>query len=203
MQNSVQPDKAAYQIALLACGDLGTTALAKGKSIHAGLSRAEETQPGMQCSLINMYAKCGDFSTALAIHDTMLVKGQNDLELHNASLWNTMISACGMHGYGKRALELFAQMQSFSQPNEVTFIVVLNACAHSGLVDDALHFYSVMSSQFRVTPTNTHQCCVVDTLTRAGNLGEAEDFILSLPHVDEPSSFVMWVTLLAGCRLHV
>ena len=82
----VNPDKAAYQIALLACGTLGTTGLTLGKNIHADLSKAEESQPGVCSSLINIYAKCGDFTRAVSILDTMLASGQKDLDLSYVSL---------------------------------------------------------------------------------------------------------------------
>jgi pentatricopeptide repeat protein len=197
-------DKTTNQIALQACSALGTAGLVTGQKIHATLAATKlEQQQGIRSSLINMYAKCGDFNSAINIFDCMLAVGHSDQELHEVALWNSVLSACGIHGFGTRAIDLFSKMQQFTKPNEVTFVVVLNACAHSGLVDEALQFYSEMYKQFGVMPTEAHQCCIVDVLTRAGRLAEAENFILQLPSAYKLPSFVMWITLLGGCRLYV
>jgi len=82
------------------------------------------------------------------------------------------------------------------QPNSVTFLALLNACSHSGLVDEAIHYFNVMKDQYQILPDVSHYTCVVDTLGRAGRLEEAENLIKTMEQPD----VVTWIALLGACR---
>nr|ADE77588.1 unknown [Picea sitchensis] len=118
----------------------------------------------------------------------------------NVVSWNAMIVGYGMHGHGEDALVLFTQMQQRGvKPNEITFISVLSACSHAGLVDEGWKCYNCMTLDYAITPTVEHYACMVDLLGRAGHLNEAWDFIEKMPI--EPGASV-WGAFLGSCRIH-
>ena len=159
-----------------------------GKKIHSQINESGiEWNIEMKTSLLNMYSKCGSIDDARSIFDNM--------ESKDIISWNAMISGYGQNGNSKEAIELFQQMQqSGIQPDSITFIALLNACSHAGLVDEALHYFNTMKDQYQITPDVTHYNCVVDTLGRAGRLEEAENLIKTMPQPD----IITWITLL-GC----
>eukprot|EP01018_Ginkgo_biloba_P008721 Gb_40380 [translate_table: standard] len=187
----VKPDSATFANVLLACSDLA--ALQEGKQVHEVIIRS-----GFQChifvssALVGMYAKCGSIDDAYKVFDK--------IPRRDVVSWTAMIVGYAMHGCGMEALQLFEQMQLFGiKPNHVTFVGVLSACCHAGLVDDAWHYFECMSRDYHITPAVEHYCCMVDLLGRAGRLDEAQDFINKMPI--EPDAAV-WGSLLAACRIH-
>ena len=51
------------------------------------------------------------------------------------------VNAFGLNGMGSQAIEIFSQMPPESMA-EVTYICILNACSHSGLVDEARSIFN-------------------------------------------------------------
>jgi len=84
-------------------------------------------------------------------------------------------------------------------PNEVTFVGLLHACSHSGLVDEGRQFFKSMSSDYGLTPLLEHYACMVDLLGRAGDVQGALQFIYDMPI--EPDA-VIWSALLGACKIH-
>ncbi|KAK0583995.1 hypothetical protein LWI29_006205 [Acer saccharum] len=85
------------------------------------------------------------------------------------------------------------------RPNDVTLLGVLSACSHVGLVEEGLQLYRNMETEYGIIPTREHCSCVVDLLTRAGHIHEAEAFINQMAL--DPG-VVVWKTLLAACKTH-
>lgn len=85
------------------------------------------------------------------------------------------------------------------KPNEITFVGILTACSHIGMVEEGLKLYRTMLEEYGISPTKEHCSCMVDLLARAGCLDEAEDFIKQIPF--DPD-IVVWKTLLAACKVH-
>ena len=111
----------------------------------------------MRNSLLNMYSKCGSMNEAQSIFDTMQSKNIVIMECND--------SGYGQNGDGKESIELFEEMeQEGIQPDSITFVALLNACSHSGLVDEALHYFKSMKDKYQILPDVTHYNCVVDTL---------------------------------------
>lgn len=114
--------------------------------------------------------------------------------------WNAIIAGNAQHGNGKDALQLFEQMQKTGmKPDHITFVGVLSACNHAGLVDQGWHFFELMYQNFCITPRVEHYACMVDLLGRSGCLEEAVDLINKMycePHA------TIWGTLLGACRVH-
>ncbi|KAJ4974010.1 hypothetical protein NE237_007184 [Protea cynaroides] len=207
MEN-VEPDQVTVTVALSACADLG--ALDMGGWIHAYVCHYQgiEADLCLNNALINMYAKCGDIRKARRLFDGAKQK--------DVTTWTSMIIGHALHGQTEEALELFAKMEEGNKhrkrnrnngdqrnklvlPNQVTFIGVLMACSHAGLVEEGKHYMKSMKENYGLTPQISHYGCMVDLLCRAGLLEEAYGFIMDMPI--QPTA-VVWRTLLSACSLH-
>ncbi|GFP80358.1 pentatricopeptide repeat-containing protein at5g48910 [Phtheirospermum japonicum] len=114
--------------------------------------------------------------------------------------WSAIIDGYNKSGYFKDALELFNRMQRDEEkPNDITFVALLNACAHAGLVQEGLKYFVSMKQTYLVEPTVEHYGCVVNLLGKRGYFKEAEDLIDSMPM--KPNSAV-WGAFLCACRKH-
>ncbi|MQL89389.1 hypothetical protein Taro_021965 [Colocasia esculenta] len=176
---------------LFTCAQAG--ALQFGKCIHNQVVRMGlEDDVYVGTSLVDMYCKCGRVVMARRAFDRM----QN----RNIKSWTAMIAGYGMHGHGGKALEVFAEMRRSSlRPNYITFVSVLAACSHAGLMNEGRHWFCAMKREFDIDPGLEHYACMVDLLGRAGHLREAYDLIMGMRI--EPDS-VVWGALLAACRIH-
>ncbi|KAK4411600.1 Pentatricopeptide repeat-containing protein [Sesamum angolense] len=111
-----------------------------------------------------------------------------------------MITSYAHHGKGLEALQLFDLMKkSGIEPDDVTFVGVLSACSHTGLVGEGYFHLNSMIRDYGIEPGYKHYTCMVDLLGRAGSLEEAHSFIVNMPI--EPNTLV-WETLLAACKVH-
>ncbi|XAR61836.1 hypothetical protein NMG60_11016360 [Bertholletia excelsa] len=179
-------------IMVSACAYLGSRQ--HGRRLHNLIITSEiEIDVTLRNAIMDMYAKCGDLDTAIKMFNNSL-PGERD-----ASSWNVLISAYGIHGFGKEALELFSQMlKEGVQPNHITFTSILSACSHAGLIDEGRICFENMT-KFSVTPEAKHYACMVDMLGRAGLLHEAYNLIKQMPL--QPNDAV-WGALLLACRIH-
>eukprot|EP01018_Ginkgo_biloba_P037437 Gb_29877 [translate_table: standard] len=187
----LKPDLVTMVSLLQACAHLG--ALKQGKWIHDYVLRSGfESNVTVGNSLIDMYAKCGSIDLARLQFDKMPQK--------NVVSWSAMIAGYGMHGHGEDAVALFSQMQQTDmKPDCITFVCVLSACSHAGLVDEGWQYFECMDRDFCIKPRLEHYACMVDLLGRAGHLDEAQDFVKKMPV--EPDAGV-WGALLGACRIH-
>ncbi|KAK4764991.1 hypothetical protein SAY86_026081 [Trapa natans] len=143
-------------------------------------------------ALIDMYSKCGRVDDARRIFDQMPKR--------NVFSWTSMIDGYGKNGEPCRALELFCLMKERRvEPNYVTFLGALSACAHAGLVDKGRKIFDSMEKDYSLKPQMEHYACMVDLLGRAGNLNDAWNLIMEIP--EKPNSDV-WAALLSSCRLY-
>uniref|UniRef100_A0ACD5WFS2 Uncharacterized protein n=1 Tax=Avena sativa TaxID=4498 RepID=A0ACD5WFS2_AVESA len=141
-------------------------------------------------SLIDLYAKIGSIQNSLKVFSEMM-------DRRNLVSWTSIISGFAMHGLSTEAVELFAEMRRAGiKPNRITFLSVLNACSHGGLVEQGVVFFKSMLYEYNINPEIKHFGCIIDMLGRAGRLCEAEQVISGLPM--EVNS-VVWRTLLGCC----
>ncbi|KAK6131247.1 hypothetical protein DH2020_035004 [Rehmannia glutinosa] len=118
----------------------------------------------------------------------------------NVKSWSAMIAGYGMHGQAREALEVLSDMiQAGIKPNSISFVSVLSACCHAGLVDEGWHWFCAMQHRFNIKPSVEHYGCMVDLLGRAGYLKKAYNLILEMKVRPD---FVIWCSLLASCRIH-
>ncbi|KAK9265512.1 hypothetical protein L1049_021553 [Liquidambar formosana] len=190
--SGIEPDDATLVVTLSACSALG--ALDSGRWVHSCIDGTSLCSIiSVANSLIDMYAKCGAVEAAL--------KTFNEMNERNIVTWNTMILGLAMHGHADEALELFSKMLEgkLETPNDVTFLGVLGACSHRGMVEEGRRYFDSMSIDYHIEPTIKHYGCMVDLLGRAGFVGEAYHLIRSMP---VECNAIVWRTLLAACRLH-
>lgn len=146
-------------------------------------------------SLIDSYAKIGCIKSALIVFEEISISRRNLVS------WTSIISGFAMHGMAKEAVESFQMMENQSlTPNQVTFLSLLNACSHGGLVDEGLMFFTKMVNECGISPGIKHYGCLIDMLGRAGRLEEAEKTALKIPF--ENANVVIWRTLLGACSFH-
>eukprot|EP01018_Ginkgo_biloba_P002101 Gb_06088 [translate_table: standard] len=187
----VKPNLMTFTSLLPACANLA--ALEKGMEIHVEIIRSGlQSDVFVESALLDMYAKCGSIENARIVFDK--------IPQPNVVSWNSMIVGYAMNGCGKEALKLFERMQHFgTNPNHITFLCVLSACCHGGLVDEGRQYFDCMSQYYQITPTMEHYGCMVGLLGRAGHLGEAQDLINKMPIKPDAS---VWGSLLGACKIH-
>ncbi|KAK9134343.1 hypothetical protein Syun_013673 [Stephania yunnanensis] len=189
----IRIDDFTFASVLAACA--GMASIRHGGQVHAHIIRTrvvDLVDVGVDNALVNMYAKCGNIGYATLVFHRMLHR--------NLLSWNTMIAALGNHGLGRRAIEVFEQMKAVGvNPDSVTFIGLLSACNHSGLVNEGLRFFNAMKETHNICQEIEHFSCLVDLLGRAGKLKLAQEYV-------EQSQFkkdkVVLGSLLSACRLH-
>ncbi|XP_027096019.2 pentatricopeptide repeat-containing protein At3g63370, chloroplastic isoform X1 [Coffea arabica] len=190
-ENKIELDCVATLSILSAAADL--SALRKGKEIHGFLLRNGFIIEGpVASSLVDMYACCGIVDDSYKVFSSTLNK--------DLPIWTSMISAYGMHGYGKVAIDLFRRLESENLvPDHITFLAVLYACSHSALVEEGKEVFESMQDEYKLKPWPEHYTCMVDMLARANYLEEAFHFVTMMKA--EPTAAV-WCALLGACRVH-
>ncbi|KAI3904629.1 hypothetical protein MKW98_014809 [Papaver atlanticum] len=191
-ENGVPPNEVTIASVLPACANLGASEIGERIETYA---RGKRFLRNIYVSnaLLEMYAKCGKIDAARRIFDEIGTK--KDL-----CTWNSMIMCMAVHGRSMEGLELFHEMvRGGTAPDDVTFVGVLLACTHDGLVEEAYQFFKSMKKDFSITPKLEHYSCIVDLLGRAGKLKEAYDLINKMPV--KPDS-VVWGALLGACSFY-
>lgn len=184
------PDEVTLAAVLSACGTIGDLTL--GKAIHNYIR--DSFNPGITLvnSLMDMYAKCGQVDAAIGLFSEMHSK--------NTISWNVIIGGLAMHGRAQDAIMFFRSMvcNSFS-PDEITFVGLLSACSHGGLLEDGQYYFESMRHVYNVKHEIEHYACMVDLLGRRGQLGKAVALIKDMPMKPD---VVVWGALLGASRIH-
>lgn len=143
-------------------------------------------------ALLDMYAKCGSLKDAIKTFKEMPDK--------NIVTWNALISAYAQNGNGVATFQTFQEMvESGILPDSVSFLSVLTACSHCGLVNEGLNYFNSMTHIHNLVPGQEHFVSIIDMLCRKGRFKEAETFISQMPF--EPDE-IMWSAVLNSCRIH-
>ncbi|XP_055960956.1 pentatricopeptide repeat-containing protein At5g13270, chloroplastic isoform X2 [Mercurialis annua] len=164
-----------------------------GTQIHAdAIKRNLLADQHGRTAMITMYSRCGRLEYAN--------EAFKSIYRPDTVAWTAMIAGYAYQGDATEALKLFKMMQhSGVRPNAITFIAVLTACSHSGLVAEGKQYLDSMSSKYGVSPTVDHYDCMIDIYSRAGYLQEALELIRSMPFNPDAMS---WKCLLGGCWKH-
>ncbi|KAK1407319.1 hypothetical protein QVD17_38933 [Tagetes erecta] len=193
MQNAcVTPDDATLVVVLSACAALGVLDI--GRWVHLIVNRRCLMKDVMIAnSVMHMYMRCGEIQEACKIFDKMSDK--------NLVTWNTMILGHATHGHVQDALSLFSSMinEKLGPPDEVTFLGVLTACSHGGMIKEGRQYFNRMTDEYNIKPTIKHFGCMVDMLSRVGLVTEAYDLVQNMPM---KCNAIVLRTLLAGCNMH-
>ncbi|KAK9288048.1 hypothetical protein L1049_016494 [Liquidambar formosana] len=187
----IEMDRVTMTTVLSACASIG--ALDQGRWIHAYVDRhGIKVDAHLSTALIDMYCKCGQIDIASKVFREAADK--------KVFMWNAMLGGLAMHSFGEEAVELFSKMIGCGiEPNEITFICILAACNHSGLVNDGLRIFNSMVVDHDVQPLIEHYGCLVDLLGRSGFLYDALQVIETMPMKAGGNELR---ALLGACKLH-
>ncbi|KAK4785974.1 hypothetical protein SAY86_002663 [Trapa natans] len=189
--NGIKPDEVTMVNCLSACSQLG--ALEVGVWIHHYVEKHNlSMNVALGTALVDMYAKCGNINRAVEVF--------TDMPKRNSLSWTAVVCGLAFHGHARDALDFFSEMvDSGLKPDDVTFLGVLTACCHGGLIEAGRRLFSSMRSEFNIQPQLKHYSCMVDLLGRAGLLEEAVELIDGMPMEADAA---IWGSLFFACKVH-
>ncbi|XP_068645396.1 pentatricopeptide repeat-containing protein At3g09040, mitochondrial-like [Aristolochia californica] len=192
IEGGEKPDEFILGSVLNACSSL--TDFGLSKCIHSFVIKmGYEDQVCVASSVIDTYAKCGDIASSRMAFNKL----SNNTD---PILYNTMITACAQHGLFLEIVELFKKMKLYNlKPTHATFVSVISACSHLGLVDEGRRIFDSISSIHGMDPSKENFGCFIDLLARNGFLEEAKHAIKQMPFESWPA---VWRSLLSGCKVH-
>ncbi|KAI5071939.1 hypothetical protein GOP47_0014190 [Adiantum capillus-veneris] len=190
-QDGIEPDRAIFLVVLRACASHGCSI--RGKIIHHQIVKSElERDVSVGNTLVDMYAKCGNFDESHNVFDR--------LSTRDIVSWGALIAGYAVNGHFSMVLDCVKGMQQSSlNPSEIIFTSVLAGCSNVGLVKQGYEFLNIMVGEFGITPSAAHYNCMVDLLGRTGCLVEAWKLLQSMPI--DPTA-IAWRSLLAGCKIY-
>ena len=187
----LEPCDYAYAGAIASCSVLGS--LDNGQQLHSQIIRlGHDSSLSVGNALITMYSRCGPVEGADTVFLTM--------PYVDSVSWNAMIAALAQHGHGVQAIQLYEKMLKENiLLYRITFLTILSACSHAGLVKEGRHYFDTMHVRYGITSEEDHYSRLIDLLCRAGMFSEAKNVTESMPF--EPGAPI-WEALLAGCWIH-
>lgn len=163
-EQGILPNDSTLVSILEACGDMAS--FENGKRVHArihGVDGGKPTEVVMSTALIDMYSKCGSMGDAQQVFDAVHTK--------DFLKWTVLITGYARQGSSELVFCMFKRMREEGvQPDEVTFLIVLTACSHVGLVSRGLKYFEVMITEHGICPSEKHHNCMINLLSRAGQL---------------------------------
>lgn len=188
-----RPNQVTVACALSAFGHMGMLQL--GKCIHGYIYRnVLGSDSYISNALVDMYGKCGSWREATMMFDRTSMK--------SLTLWNSMINCYALHGQSMTAIGVFDEMMRCgydTKPDEVTFVGLLNACTHGGLVEKGCSYFNLMTHEYGIEPQIQHYGCLIDLLGRAGQFKEAMEVIKGMRIAPDE---VIWGSLLNSCKIY-
>ncbi|KAL5557116.1 hypothetical protein UlMin_039352 [Ulmus minor] len=165
MGSGTRPNEFTFAGALNACADHAAEDL--GKQVHGYMTRIGFDPFSFAASaLVHMYSKCGNIENAKRVF-----KGMPKPDIVS---WTSLIVGYTQHGQPNEALQIFELLlKSGEKPDHVTFVGVLSACTHAGLVDKGLEYFHSIKEKHLLRYTANHYACIF-----------------------------LWASLLGGCRIH-
>lgn len=191
-QEGIKPNRVTFISVLKGCSNVA--ALDQGKLIHAHIIKSSfESDLLVGSTLVEMYAKCGNLKDAHSVFQK--------IPNRNVVTWTAMLAGYALHGHYRLVLEYFDSMQQERcKPNDVTFVCLLSACSHLGLLAQGCYHFESMMDKHGIIPTVEHYYGLVDLFGRVGHLHEAEHIIHTIPFLG--SHVVGWRSLLSHCKMH-
>lgn len=164
-----------------------------GKQIHAYVFRMGiEMGEKMLSAIIDMYSKCGNITYAKNIFQR--------ISNRDTVLYNVMIAGYAHHGYEHEALQHFEEMKERRiRPDAGTFIAILSACRHCGLVELGELYFTSMTEEYAISQEIDHYACMIDLYGRANQLEKAVALMGEMPL--EPDTVILG-TFLNACKMN-
>ncbi|XP_024525969.1 pentatricopeptide repeat-containing protein At4g39530-like isoform X1 [Selaginella moellendorffii] len=187
-QSGFLPDSRTLVAALSACGCV--VALQTGKQIQADICRwGLEDNVLVANSLVDFYGRCGRISVSQQLFEAVT-------DPRSVSAWTSLIAGYSRQGDAQKTIELFEEMQRQGMKGDrITYLSVLAACSHTGLVEKGKTYFEAMRADRDITVDAVHYACMVDLLGRANYLDEAIVVLKS----NIPSNVVAWTAFLGAC----
>lgn len=187
----IEPDAATMVGVISALAQLGSVELANWVGSYVDRKKIDRNERVLT-ALVDMHAKCGNVEKALHAFE--------EIHFPDAYSYTALINGLASHGHELKALDIFDRMQKEAiKPDPITFVGVLSACSHAGLVDKGLEYWESMFHVYGMDRRADHYACVVDMLGRAGRLKQAYEMIQSMPMGPHPGALG---ALLAACRTY-
>ncbi|KAK1273223.1 Pentatricopeptide repeat-containing protein [Acorus gramineus] len=188
---NVELDEMTFACALSACAQLG--------DLRFGLWIEEyvrfigvELDDHLKTGLIDLHVKCGSVDKAFGLF--------RSLRCRDVVAYSAMILGCGINGRASDSIRLFEEMvEAKVRPNEATFVGLLTAYNHAGLVEEGRRCFNLMEAKHGVVLRTDHYSIMVEMLGRVGCLDEAYGLIKGMPMMPHVG---VWGALLLACRLH-
>ncbi|KAF5194158.1 Pentatricopeptide repeat-containing protein [Thalictrum thalictroides] len=187
----MRPDAVTMTSVISASGQLGGSELAHWVESYVDREGVERNEIVLT-ALLDMHAKCGNIEEACRLFE--------EIPCPDVFPYSALITGLASHGHGSKALNVFQRMQDEGvEPDYITFVGVLTACSHAGLVEDGLRFWESMVKDYRIEPGGDHYACLIDMLGRAGKLDEAHEMVKGMPM--GPNAGALG-SLLAACKTY-
>ena len=186
----ISPNSVTFICSLNACGSTG--ALLKGEEIHDDIVSRGLLKKDIELgnALVDMYVKCGILDKAKRVLE--------ELPIRNVVSWNALIAGYAQQGKGHEALNCFKTIEREGlSPDEVTFLCVLSACSHSGLLHEAQMLFGSMTKTYGIVANIGHHTCMVVVFACAGQFDNAISVMKAMPSSDDTG---LWIALLGACR---
>ncbi|KAL8201313.1 hypothetical protein R6Q57_012652 [Mikania cordata] len=159
---------------------------------HCAVKSGFDHDLAVSCSLIDSYSRFGDVKSYCQVFE--------QLSSPNVTCFTSMISAYSRNKMGMQCCKFLEAMISKGlKPDKVTFLCVLTACNHSGMVQEGKMVFESMKTVHGIDPESQHLACMIDLLGHKGLLEEAER-LLKQTQVNNDS--VIWSLLLRHCKAH-
>lgn len=191
VRTGMQPDDLTFVSLFTACASLAL--LDEGRQTNAlAIKHGFNSDLSVSNALVTMYSKCGEIVISELAFD--------QISHPDIVSWNTIIAAFAQHGLYDRARYHFDHMVTDGvTPDGITFLNLLSACCRAGKVDETVNLFDLMVHKYGILPRSEHYSCVVDVISRAGQLQRACKVIQEMPFEADAS---IWGALLVGCNIH-
>lgn len=191
LKTSIVPNEITFLCILQACGYTGSLNLCR--QIHRSIVLSGRNDNVLLSStLIHTYGRCASMVDAQVVFDGLVQP--------SLVSWTALIAGHARQGNGLESLRWFEKMRLTGiTPDAVTFLCILSACSHAGLVDVGVEYFESMTRDYGVDPGVEHYASMIDMLGRAGYFQCVEDLLSSMPMQPD---LAVWLCLLGACRKH-
>jgi len=183
----------AFVLATVIGGAADLAALVLGRQLHGfALRLGFLSSMIVGNALVDVYSKCTDIHSSREVFEGITVR--------DIISWTTILVGEAQHGRAEEVFSLFDRMvRAGVKPNAVTFVGLIYACSHAGLVQKGRQLFESMKLEYGIKPGLQHYTCYLDLLSRSGHLSEAEELITTMPYEPDEAS---WGALLSACKKH-
>eukprot|EP00250_Pteridium_aquilinum_P021245 c25065_g2_i1 orf=160-2592(+) len=191
LEHEIKPDRATLSCIVKACCAAG--AIEQGRKVHDLIVRNNyELDTIVNSSLVDMYAKFGSLSEACKVFDGAACR--------DVVLWGVIIGSCCLHGNLDLARQYMNGMETHGlKPSSVIFTSMLASCCYAGKLVEGLCVFKSMREDYGIVPDGEHYSCMIDLLSRAGCLNDAQTLLKCIPY---ESDLIMGTSLLTGCKTY-